>query len=126
MKTFTDYLKYLNACDDAIEFSKEKTFRQAYFRCENNSWILWLFRAISSKQDIDELHDKTKQVVNNYCIQMNVIKSTKYLDHYVVDKKMQEINRVQEEYQRNLLKTLKENIDLEKFVSIYEEWKERN
>ena len=40
---FKDYLKNINACETAIEWVGEKTFKEAFETCERGDWLLLLF-----------------------------------------------------------------------------------
>jgi len=42
MKEFTEQLKQMHACSDAIEWSDGKTLREAWETCPRGDWMLWL------------------------------------------------------------------------------------
>ena len=46
--TFTEYLKSINACSDAIEWAESKTVEEVVATCHRGDWLLWL----ASKCDI--------------------------------------------------------------------------
>ena len=46
--TFTEYLKSINACSDAIEWAESKTVEEVVATCQRGDWLLWL----ASKCDI--------------------------------------------------------------------------
>ena len=46
--TFTEYLKSINACSDAIEWAANKTVEEVVATCHRGDWLLWL----ASKCDI--------------------------------------------------------------------------
>ena len=44
MKTAEEFkirLEYLTACDEAIEWAKNKTAKEAWDQCERGDWLLW-------------------------------------------------------------------------------------
>ena len=46
--TFTEYLKSINACSDAVEWAANKTVEEVVATCHRGDWLLWL----ASKCDI--------------------------------------------------------------------------
>ena len=46
--TFTEYLKSINACSNAIEWAANKTVEEVVATCHRGDWLLWL----ASKCDI--------------------------------------------------------------------------
>jgi hypothetical protein len=46
--TFTEYLKSINACSNAIEWAESKTIEEVVATCHRGDWLLWL----ASKCDI--------------------------------------------------------------------------
>jgi hypothetical protein len=46
--TFTEYLKIINACSNAIEWAANKTVEEVVATCHRGDWLLWL----ASKCDI--------------------------------------------------------------------------
>ncbi len=42
MKTFKQYLRSLKACNDAIEWAKDKPIEQVVAECHRGDWLLWL------------------------------------------------------------------------------------
>jgi hypothetical protein len=40
--TFTEYLKSINACSDAIEWAESKTVEEVVTECHRGDWLLWL------------------------------------------------------------------------------------
>lgn len=41
--TFTEKLKELHACEDAVEWAEGKTWQEVYQTCERGDWLAWLF-----------------------------------------------------------------------------------
>ena len=46
--TFTEYLKSINACSEAVKWAKSKTIEEVVATCHRGDWLLWL----ASKCDI--------------------------------------------------------------------------
>jgi len=44
MKTINNLLKELNACSDAQEWAKNKTWQEIYDTCHRGDWLNWLFK----------------------------------------------------------------------------------
>jgi hypothetical protein len=40
--TFTEYLKSINACSDAVEWAANKTVEEVVATCHRGDWLLWL------------------------------------------------------------------------------------
>ena len=40
--TFTEYLKSINACSDAVEWAANKTVEEVVATCHRGDWFLWL------------------------------------------------------------------------------------
>jgi hypothetical protein len=40
--TFTEYLKIINACSNAIEWAESKTIEEVVATCHRGDWLLWL------------------------------------------------------------------------------------
>ena len=40
--TFTEYLKSINACSNAIEWAESKTIEEVVATCHRGDWLLWL------------------------------------------------------------------------------------
>ena len=57
---FTDKLKELNACKEAIEWADGKTWEECYNTCERGDWLAWLF---------EKLHpgDKRRYIIAGRC-----------------------------------------------------------
>jgi hypothetical protein len=47
--TFSDQLRKLKACDRSLQWAKGKTIKQAWEKCENSHWMMWLL----SQTDLD-------------------------------------------------------------------------
>ena len=44
MSNMNNLLKELNACDDAIQWAKDKTWNEIFETCHRGDWLLWLFK----------------------------------------------------------------------------------
>lgn len=44
MSNINQLLKELNACSDAIQWAKDKSFEEIHSTCHRGDWLLWLFR----------------------------------------------------------------------------------
>ena len=52
IKDYISYLKELNACSEAIEWSKQfKTSQEAWNNCERGDWMLWLLDKQAGKPE---------------------------------------------------------------------------
>jgi hypothetical protein len=43
MKTLAEYLIEYDACTDARQWAKDKTWQEVYSTCDRADWLLWLF-----------------------------------------------------------------------------------
>ena len=57
---FTDKLKQIQACKEAIEWTEGKTWEECYNTCERGDWLAWLF---------EKLHpgDKRRYIIAGRC-----------------------------------------------------------
>ena len=51
---FTQYLKSLNACEEARLWASNKSWREVYNTCHRGDWLLWLYRK-SKKHEFQKL-----------------------------------------------------------------------
>jgi len=51
--TYTEYLKSINACGEAISAAEGKTAQQAWDTCERGDWMLWLAGKLSGEPGCD-------------------------------------------------------------------------
>jgi len=59
-----NYLKKLNACNDAVEWAKQfKSLQEAWDNCERGDWMLWLL----GKQSGDPYSKSRKKLVLTAC-----------------------------------------------------------
>ena len=74
-----ELLKKLNACDEAIEWAKDKSWKEIYNTCHRGDWLLWLYKR-TNPDDLQRLTLAKGHCANTVRHLMNDERSIKAVD----------------------------------------------